>query len=110
MNVDGALNSSFVTQSSSSGGLNRSRTGEGIGSVLNEGVSGIRNASEQLYSAATTLANVGTTYQSEGVLVSDADITNALVQQRQGQVLFDASAKVVSVADDLAGRLIDEVV
>ena len=77
--------------------------------VLGEGVRGIQNASEGLLNAAKTIASAATS-NSNAEAPSNFEVANALIDQRQNQTFFDASAKVVSVADELAGKIIDEIV
>ncbi len=81
------------------------------GSVLNEGVNGLRNASSELLNAANTIARSSVTPENRSAeFVSQQDLAQAVVEQREAQVLFNASAEVVSVADEVSGRIIDEIV
>lgn len=98
----------------STGSKARSDTGvsvAGLGSALQTGVQGMQTASGQLLDAAHGIA---TTYSSVGAPALEnnqvADLASNLLNQRQAQLLFTASAEVVSVADELAGKMIDEIV
>lgn len=83
----------------------------GLGSTLNEGLNGIQSASGQLLNSAHSIATSYSTVQPTELNASQAaDLAADLVNQRQAQVLFTASAEVVSVADELAGKLLDEMV
>ncbi len=83
----------------------------GLSETLNQGVNGLQNASGQLLQSAH---NIATSYSEVGANGFDpsktADLAKDLVNQRQAQLLFTASAEVVSVADELAGKMIDEIV
>lgn len=79
----------------------------GLGSVFSQGVSGLRSAGQELLGAAKTIASAGSGEDSSATL---SDIASALIDQRKSLQFFDASAKVVSVADELSGKIINDIV
>jgi len=83
-----------------------------LNSAFNEGVYGMQSATEKFVNAAQSIA---TSFQrvddhGEWVFPNEADLAKALIDQRQAQLLFIASADVVSVSDELAGKIINEIV
>ncbi|BFM09071.1 hypothetical protein R50071_42750 [Halioxenophilus aromaticivorans] len=83
----------------------------GLSASFTTGVNGMQSAGGQILNSAQ---NIATSYSDVGSVNFDpsrtADIATELVNQRQAQLLFNASAEVVSVSDELAGKLIDEIV
>lgn len=96
-----------------------------VGSVLNEGLRGLQNSQRELVRAAsdvaranigsdapaqatdpalaTPLAPVEETAQSE----RSQDISEPLIELRRQELLFTASAEVVSTANEALGSLLD---
>ncbi len=101
-----------------------------IGSVLNEGVRGLQQSSREIQRSAQEIsrANIGpsgqenarteqTTQPEEQSTLSplqegpetsaQRDISEPLIELRRQEQLFNASAEVVSVADQTLGSIID---
>lgn len=96
-----------------------------VGSVLNEGVRGLQNAQRDLLKSASEIAraNVGDDTSSTAIPLSQetslapvnetrelnrtGDIAQPLVELRKQEQLFNAAAKIISVADKTLGSLID---
>lgn len=107
----GDVSSASVLANASFNRIDSQQPRGGVGSVINEGVNGIRNAGADLLASANTIASASRSQESElAGFVTEQDLSRAVIEQRQAEVLFNASAEVVAVGDDLAGRLIDEVV
>ena len=110
MTTNGVSGASVLANASFSR-IDNSQSSGGFGRVINEGVNGIRNASADLLASANTISRASAASESQlAGLISEQDLTEAVVQQREAQVLFNASAEVVSVGNEQAGRLIDEIV
>jgi len=75
-----------------------------MGNVFQQGVSGLQNSSRSINEAATEIVRSGTLERSPA---GTTDIVEPLVRIRQEQHVFDASAKVVKMADEALGALID---
>ena len=92
--------------------LNRVDSGAnaGLSSTLNQGVNGMQSASGQLLQSANSIATSYTEVGNSFDPTKAAQLASDLVSQREAQLLFTASAEVVSVADELAGKMIDEIV
>lgn len=59
--------------------------------------------------AANTVEAVGSDTRSASAYAADrGDVVGALVEQKRQQLVFDASANVVSAANETLGRLIDD--
>lgn len=83
----------------------------GLGATLGEGLQGMRSAGAQLHSSAHSIATSYTQVNGGQLTPSQTEgLATDLINQRQAQLLFSASAEVVSVADELAGKLLDEIV
>jgi flagellar hook-associated protein FlgK len=75
-----------------------------INSVLNTGVQGMLQSQRQINQAASEIAQVST---SEAPLQTAAELTEPLINMKIEQNVFDASAKVVTTADEMLGTLLD---
>lgn len=94
-----------------------------VGSVMNEGLRGMQNSQRELQRAATDIARANITERSqeqasddvastlpaveEPQQTSQRSIEESLVELRRQEQLFTANAKVVSVANQALGSLID---
>ncbi|MFL0810453.1 MAG: hypothetical protein K6L76_08570 [Agarilytica sp.] len=96
-----------------------------VGSVLNEGLRGMQNSQRELQKAASEIASanirerpeettspeVPTTLQpvdeSPESTRSQRTIEESLIELRRQEQLFTANAKVVSVAEETLGSIID---
>jgi flagellar hook-associated protein FlgK len=83
--------------------INPSSSG-GVSGVLQQGLNGMQNSSRSMMESATDLVRSGTVDRASA---STFDIVEPLVNIEKQQLLFDASAKVVKVADEALGALID---
>jgi len=72
--------------------------------VFQQGVSGLQNSSRSIVESANQLVRSGTV---ERASTTTTDIVEPLVNLRQQQQIFDASANVVKIADETLGALID---
>lgn len=73
-----------------------------IGSVLNTGVNGMQRSSAEMQKSAHEIASFGTSnLEPEGTLAEP------VVNMQFEQLIFEASAKVVSTASETLGTLID---
>ena len=94
-----------------------------INSVLNEGVRGMQQSQREMHKSAHEIAHANVRQdasvaqdledsaippvyepQKSG---STGDIAEPLIELRRQELLFTASARVVSVADDTLGSLLD---
>ena len=71
--------------------------------LFQQGLSGLQNSSRSMVESANELVRSGTVERT----ASTTDIVEPLLNIYQQQHLFDASAKVVKVADQALGALID---
>jgi len=96
-----------------------------VGSVLNEGARGLQNSQRELVRAATDISrsgvaneatapgtdrNVATTLapiEEAAQTEKSQNLSESLIELRRQEVLFNASAKVVSTADSALGSLLD---
>jgi len=76
----------------------------GIGSPFQQGVAGLQNSSQGIYQAATQI-NQATTV--ENGVANTSDVIEPIIEMKQQQLLFDASAQVVKTADQALGALLD---
>ncbi len=74
-----------------------------ISGTFQQGVNGLQNSSRSMLESANELVRSGTVDRA----VSTTDIVEPLLNIYQQQHLFDASAKVIKVADETLGALID---
>ncbi len=80
-----------------------------IESVLQTGLTGLQNSQQQINRAATELTYGGVANTGGAVDASAPpfNATASLVELKQGEQLFNASAKVISTADTTLGTLLD---
>ncbi|MGM0631810.1 MAG: flagellar biosynthesis protein FlgE [Pseudomonadota bacterium] len=83
-----------------------------IESVLQTGLTGLQKSQQQMNRAATDLANGGMadisgSADASTLSFNPTDSTTSLVALKQGEHLFNASAKVVGTADATLGTLLD---
>lgn len=76
-----------------------------VGSALNTGLQGMQNSQQRITEAATEIAKAGTKPAQEVEPVQD--VAQPLVEMKIDQLVFDASAQVVSTADETIGALLD---
>lgn len=74
-----------------------------VGSILQQGLTGLDNSSRSIRESANELVRSGTVERP----AATTDIVEPLVNINKQQHLFDASAKVVKLADEALGALID---
>lgn len=79
-------------------------TSGGIGGVFQQGVSGLQNSSRSMLESANEIVRSGIV---EPTVPMATDIVEPIVNVQKQQHLFDASAKVVKVADEALGALVD---
>lgn len=72
-------------------------------SPIQQGLTGLEKSSQAILESANELVRSGTVDRP----VATTDIVEPLVNINKQQHLFDASAKVVKMADDALGALID---
>ena len=75
-----------------------------VGSVLNQGLSGIQQSQREMLNSANEIVQAGTTQRDSSTV---QDIAEPLIEMKIQQQVFDASANVVKVADDTLGTLLD---
>jgi len=73
-------------------------------SLLNTGLNGMQKSHQAIQQSASDVVRAGTV---DKAISGTLDIAEPLLNIQQEQHVFDASAKVVSVADDLLGTLLD---
>jgi flagellar hook-associated protein FlgK len=75
-----------------------------MGSAFQQGVSGLNASTRSMVESANELVMSGTV---ERAPTRTTDIVEPLMKIQQQQHVFDASAKVVKIADEALGALID---
>lgn len=75
-----------------------------IGSVITQGLIGMQNSQAEMTRSATQIAQATTT-QSDNPQATD--LVEPLVNLQLQSQLFDSSARVVQVADETLGTLLD---
>ena len=75
-----------------------------IGAVITQGLIGMHSSQAEMVRSASEIAAVGTQQQDPQ---GGIDVANALVNMQLQSQLFDSSAKVVKVADEAIGTLLD---
>lgn len=97
-----------------------------VNSVINEGARGLQNSQRELLRNANEIVRAASVGSASPVAESDqteasaisplsdaaetrrtGDIAEPLIELRRQELLFNASAKVVSVGDDTLGSLLD---
>lgn len=79
-------------------------TSAGISTVFQQGVSGLHNSSRSITESANEIVLSGTL---ERAPTASTDIVEPMIKIQQEQHIFNASAKVIDVADEALGALID---
>lgn len=75
-----------------------------IGSVITQGLIGMQNSQAEMTRSATQIAQATTT-QSDNPQTTD--LVEPLINLQLQSQLFDSSARVVQVADETLGTLLD---
>ena len=75
-----------------------------IGGVLQQGLMGMQQSTQSMNRSAQDIASLGTVPADA---ISLNDVSEPLINLKQQQQIFDASAKVVSVADETLGALLE---
>lgn len=80
-----------------------------INSVLNAGVQGLQQSQTKINRAANEIAQAPVNREpvQQTPLQTTTELTEPLIEMRLEQRIFDASAKVVSTADNMLGTLLD---
>jgi hypothetical protein len=97
-----------------------------VNSVINEGARGLQNSQRELLRNANEIVRAGNTGADDQVVPGDSqaissiqpvqdpaqsqrsgDISEPLVELKRQELLFNASAKVVSTGDKALGSLLD---
>ena len=76
----------------------------GLSSAFQQGVSGLHNSTRSIVESASDLVRSGTV---ERASTTTTDIVEPLVKIRQQQHVFNGSVRVVDIADEALGALID---
>jgi flagellar hook-associated protein FlgK len=76
----------------------------GLGGAFQQGLAGMQNSSRSMQESAAELVRAGTVEPTNPKVT---DIVEPIVNIHKQQHLFDASAKVVKLADEALGALID---
>ena len=76
-----------------------------IGAVITQGLIGMHSSQAEMVRSASEIAAAGTVQQDNPQ--GGGDMANALVNMQLQSQLFDSSAKVVKVADEAIGTLLD---
>ncbi len=74
-----------------------------MGNAFYQGAAGLLNSQRNIVESANDLVRSGTVERAQ----ANTDIVAPLVKISQQQHIFDASAKVVKMADEALGALID---
>ncbi len=75
-----------------------------IGSVVNQGLAGIQQSQREMLQAAGDIATAGSVQKDSATV---RDVAEPLIEMKIQQQVFDASARVIKVADDTLGTLLD---
>ncbi|MFT6221407.1 MAG: flagellar hook-associated protein FlgK [Candidatus Endobugula sp.] len=79
-------------------------TSAGISTVFQQGVSGLHNSSRSITELANEIVLSGTLERAPS---GSTDIVEPLIRIQQEQHVFNASAKIIDVAEEALGALID---
>jgi flagellar hook-associated protein FlgK len=79
-------------------------TSAGISTVFQQGVSGLHNSSRSITESANEIVLSGTLERAPS---ASTDIVEPLIKIQQEQHVFNASAKIIDVAEEALGALID---
>jgi len=75
-----------------------------IGSVLQQGLTGMQQSQRAMLKSANEIVKAGTTAREDSGIIG---IVEPLIDMKIQQQVFDASAKIVKVADETVGSLLD---
>jgi flagellar hook protein FlgE len=75
-----------------------------ISGVLQTGLAGMQSSAREMAKSANDIATAATSKPEEMVL---SDLSDPIINLKIQQQVFDASAKVVEVADTTVGALLD---
>ncbi|GAB1261492.1 flagellar basal body rod C-terminal domain-containing protein [Aurantivibrio plasticivorans] len=75
-----------------------------ISSVINTGLQGLQSSSREIVKSADDIVKAGTTERDNSNI---SDIAEPIVNMAIEQQVFDASAKIVKVGDEMLGTLMD---
>lgn len=75
-----------------------------IGSVITQGLIGMQNSQAEMTRSATQIAQASTT---QGDNPQATDLVEPLINLQLQSQLFDSAARVVQVADETLGTLLD---
>jgi flagellar hook protein FlgE len=76
-------------------------------SVLGIGLRGLQQSSQSINQSANEIAQAGTLQASREGTGSTQDLVEPLVNLKIEQNIFDASANVVKVGDEMIGSILD---
>lgn len=76
-------------------------------SVLGIGLRGLQSSSQSINQSANEIAQAGTLQASREGTGSTQDLVEPLINMKIEQNIFDASANVVKVGDEMIGSILD---
>lgn len=76
-------------------------------SVLGIGLRGLQQSSQSINQSANDIAQAGTLQASREGTGSTQDLVEPLINMKIEQNIFDASANVVKVGDEMIGSILD---
>ncbi|BFM14441.1 hypothetical protein R50073_06240 [Maricurvus nonylphenolicus] len=76
-------------------------------SVLGIGLRGLQQSSQSINQSANEIAQAGTLQASREGTGSTQDLVEPLINMKIEQNIFDASANVVKVGDEMIGSILD---
>lgn len=79
-----------------------------LNSVLNQGLSGLQQSQREMVKAADQIAKANAPGPN-GSTLGNGDLATPTVEMVRQEHIFNASAKIVSVANNTLGSLIDAV-
>lgn len=75
-----------------------------IGSVITQGLIGMQSSQAEMTKSASQIAQAGSTQRDNP---QANDVVEPMINMRLQSQLFDSSAKVVKIADEAIGSLLD---
>lgn len=75
-----------------------------INSLLGAGLQGLQQSQQNINTAATEIAQVSTSRSSS---LPTIELAEPIIEMTLEQQVFDASAKVMTTADEMVGTLLD---
>ena len=76
--------------------------------LISQGVQGIHKGMQQMSQAAGAIAQANTNVNQDVQSLKEADsLSDAILELKTGQIQAEASTKVVAVADETKGHLLD---